>query len=159
MPDTETLHPPPDPVPAAVARTLNDYAWGLDQNDLELTLSCYLPDAEVRITVDPAGEERGVFIGIDAIREMYRPSREAMEPGEQRRHYLTNVTVEDADGESATIRAYFLVIRAQGAAMDILTGGWFRFRMVEAAGAMRIVRGEIHLDAGFSTLVDASNDA
>ena len=147
-------HQPAD-VPPAVSRTLNDYAWGLDHDELELTLSCYTDDAEVRITIDPEGADRGHFAGKDAIREMYRPSRDAIAPGEQRRHFMTNVGVEHRDGDEITVRAYFMVTRARSAGIDILTGGWFRFRMVPIGGARWISRGEIHLDAGFSTLVDA----
>ena len=140
--------------PTAAVETLHAYAWGLDQNDLESAISCYSDDAEVRVTVDPTGEDRGTFVGKDAIRAMYMPSRRSMEPGEQRRHFVTNVTVEAADEASVTLRSYFLVTRAKGTSIAILTTGWYRFLMVDGGDAMRISRAEIHVDAGFATLVD-----
>ena len=140
-------------IPAGVLKTLNEYAWGLDQDDLELTLSCYSEDAVIQITIDPVGDHRGTFEGKDAIRGMYQPSRDAIEPGEQRRHFMTNMAVENTDDDSVTVRSYFLVTRAKGPSMGILTGGWIRFQMTDHGGTMKIVRGEIHLDAGFANLV------
>ena len=140
-------------IPEEVLKTLNDYAWGLDQDDLELTLSCYSDDAVVQITIDPERDHRGTFEGKDAIRGMYQPSRDAIEPGEQRRHFMTNMALENNDDDSVTVRSYFLVTQAKGPSMKLLTGGWIRFQMADRGGAMKIMRGEIHLDSGFSSLV------
>ena len=140
-------------VPAGVWLTLSTYAWGLDQNELDLTISCFADHAVALILVKEEDDARGPFVGKDAIRAMYMPSRAAREPGEQRRHFFTNVELENAGRGECTIRGYVLVTRATQGRMSLLTGGWFRFTLLESDGGWLISRAEEHLDQAFFGLV------
>lgn len=140
-------------VPAGVWRTLSTYAWGLDQDELDLTISCFADHAVALIFVSGADDTRGPFVGKDAIRAMYMPSRAARQPGEQRRHFFTNIELEHTGRGQCTVRGYVLVTRATQGQMSLLTGGWLRFTMIEGDGGWLISRAEEHLDQPFFGLV------
>jgi 3-phenylpropionate/cinnamic acid dioxygenase small subunit len=98
-----------------IERALMLYAWGYDENDMDLVAAAFTPDAELVFAPDPVIEDVEALggdrrtIGRDAIIAQFRASRATFdERGERPWHIVTNMLIESRDEERARVRCCYL---------------------------------------------------
>ena len=119
------------------------YALAFDEGEPERYALVFAEDAELI-----AGET--TLSGRDAIVEMMT-GRIAFRRGEgqQTRHVITNILVEEETGSRARVRAYFsLPVTTGGSSVAVERTGWYLSDFARAPDGWRIVRHEMHGDQG-----------
>jgi hypothetical protein len=111
---------------AELERPLQLYAWGYDEDDMDMITECFTEDAVLVFEPDPLIEDAEALggerrtIGRDAIVEQFRNSRGGFEErGEQPRHLITNVFVEDAGEREADVRCMYLFCVQSASGLDV----------------------------------------
>lgn len=84
----------------------SQYCFGLDYLEDDEVLDCFTPDGVFALS------DRGDFSGHDEIRAILDASRDS-----RNRHNIMNVLVEDVDGDTARVRAYFILLRPSDGAV------------------------------------------
>ena len=125
-----------------IAELIARYASGYDEEDAGVLAACFTEDAEFDY-----GSE--VLRGRDAICARLNGNRAAArERGEQPRHVMTNVVVDEAGDGTARVRSYlsFTVTSANGPAL-VLTATYDDL-VVFDEGEWRFRRRAVHRDQG-----------
>lgn len=104
----------------AIEKVLMRYAAALNTDDADTYVSLFTPDAifELRREIDEP-PFIGPFVGRDALRKQWFPDHDSTSPGIGRifgpmRHVTTNYEI-DVDGDTATVRAFFMEVVSNGA--------------------------------------------
>lgn len=112
-----------------IERALYRHAWGYDEADWDRFAKGWAEDGELLLILGdgveaPAGIPEGSVpdeglhtVGRDAIIERFKKGRAAFaEQGEQPRHVILNVLVDDVNGDTAKVRCFhlFMVTSAKG---------------------------------------------
>jgi 3-phenylpropionate/cinnamic acid dioxygenase small subunit len=126
----------------AITEVLSRAAYCYDQHDLDGLGACLTQDAVFSLTVQ--GNEVGPFEGKDAIMKLYADSMESQT--DQRRHVVSNVFFESADGDTATVVSYLTLISVQDGELQVISSGYYRDEVVDEGGAWRIKRRALALD-------------
>jgi ketosteroid isomerase-like protein len=104
----------------AIEKVLMRYAAALNTNDPDTYVSLFTADAtfELRRDVDEP-PFIGPFVGREALRKQWFPDHDPTDAGIGRkfgpmRHVTTNYEI-DVDGDTATVRAFFMEVVSNGA--------------------------------------------
>lgn len=126
-----------------LARPLMRHAWGFDEGDWELLESAYAEDATVDVVIDegmtfmPVPEPH--VEGRQAVMESYRKSYAGFAAGGARPwHLITNILVENHDGETASVRSFNLFLRSTPQGVSVFGMSRYHDRMVKVDGEWRI---------------------
>jgi 3-phenylpropionate/cinnamic acid dioxygenase small subunit len=125
-----------------IAELIARYAWSYDDEDSDALAGCFTEDAEFDYGTE-------LLRGRDAICARLNGNRAAAhERGEQPRHVMTNVVVDEAGDGTARVRSYlsFTVTSANGPAL-LLTATYDDL-VVHDGGEWRFQRRAVHRDQG-----------
>ncbi len=132
-------------IEAEVTRPLMRHAWGFDEGDWELLEAAYTEDATVDVVVDegmasmpvPVGEQHSV--GRIAVLDGYRQSYATFAAkGERPWHHITNVLVDNHDGDTADVRSFNLFLKSSPAGVAVFGMSRYHDHMVKVDGEWRI---------------------
>lgn len=129
-----------------VAECLARYGWAYDERDREALAGCFTEDG-VWEGVVMGQQSVGPYQGRDAIADFLAGFW--ADQADQRRHVLTNVVVEDLDGQRATAHAYLILTSSSAGAMTSVTAGPYRFELAHDDGVWRLSRLVAGFDAPF----------
>ena len=130
-----------------IMETLNSYAWGYDQNDMQLMGNSFTEDAF--LSMEKAnGEVYEPSVGRDAIVTMLGDIRKSQ--SDQRRHCISNFIFNKIDENSAQVISYLVVTAAENNELKLATSGKYTDELVkEKDGQWRIKKKHIFLDVSF----------
>jgi 3-phenylpropionate/cinnamic acid dioxygenase small subunit len=107
----------------AIEDSIYRYAWGYDDDELDLLASAFAEDATLNHAID------GSFVeGRDTIRTWMDEKREVFrQAGEQPRHMIANIVVEQHSETTASSRCYMtmMVTRSDGTVYAHHAGRYF----------------------------------
>lgn len=83
------------------------YCFGLDYHDDAALLDCFTPDGTFSLS------DRGSFVGHEQIQRILDASAAT-----RNRHHVLNVLVDEVDGDTATCRAYFILLHPEDASIQ-----------------------------------------
>lgn len=131
------------PIEHEVARALNRHAWGFDEGDWDLLASAYTEDATVDVVTDegmtfmPVPEPHAV--GRAAVLAGYRGSYASFRSrGERPWHLITNVLVDEHDGDTAKVRSFNLFLGSTPGGVSVFGMSRYHDEMVRVDGEWRI---------------------
>jgi uncharacterized protein (TIGR02246 family) len=123
-----------------IENLLARYAWAFDQDEMGVFGACFAPDAEFAF----AGE---TWKGRDEIRERCAENRTRWRVrGQQPRHLVTNVEIEEATDDRATVRSYIMVMAVDGEGATTSSIGRYHDVLTRADGEWRIQHREAYAD-------------
>lgn len=132
----------------AMQETLARYAWGFDENDMEMLADTFTADGTTDGKVRDSEQSWGPAAGREAIVAMLRASREGKTA--QGRHTLHTFRYENQTPTTADVHCYILISSAQPAGITLSTAGWYRAAMVkEGDGIWRMADLTAVLDSTF----------
>lgn len=106
-----------------IERALQRHAWGYDEADWELFAKGWAEDGELLLVRGEGVEDASVpdeglhTVGRDAIIERFKKGRDNFDKqGEQPRHVILNVLIDELNGDTAKVRCFhmFLVTGPKG---------------------------------------------
>ena len=119
------------------------HAWGFDEGDWELLASAYTEDATVDVVIDegmtfmPVPEPH--LEGREAVMDGYRRSYAGFAAeGARPWHLITNVLVDDHDGETVSVRSFNLFLSSTPRGVSVFGMSRYHDRMVKVDGQWRI---------------------
>lgn len=122
---------------------LNRYAWGYDENKLDVIGECFTADAVFSMRIAD-GDLIGPFEGREAILGLMKGSLESQT--DQRRHVTTNVFFESDERDAAEVMSYLTLISVADGRLNVLSSGWYRDRFVLDGDRWRIRDRYLQLD-------------
>lgn len=130
----------------ALNTLLSEFAWGLDSKDPDRVLACYWPGARYSVqAVD--GTLYGPHEGHDAIRAHL--GRTIGQQTDVRRHVITNVRVDSAEGARSTVAAYLTLMVTVDGVLEARCTGLYRFVVREEDGVLKFDESRVTLDGHF----------
>jgi len=128
-----------------IERPLQLYAWGYDENDMEMVADCLAEDAELIVVPDELIEDPAILgaeqrtVGRAAILDQFRASRAGFaERGEQPLHIITNILVDRASERDADVRCFYFFGVQSPSGLDIRGLSRYFDHLVHEDGAWRI---------------------
>lgn len=119
-------------VAADVAEVLVRYATGIDRRDWDRFRTCFTDD------VDADYGEVGHWHGVDEITEFMRTIHE---PCGHTMHRISNVAVDEVDGDRVTARAYVdAIVLLADDQNGVRASGFYDDELVRDDGGWRIAR-------------------
>ncbi|WP_460959195.1 nuclear transport factor 2 family protein [Parasphingorhabdus pacifica] len=131
------------PARGEIENTLNRYALGYDEGDLDLVADTLTEGAALSMRVG-GGELVGPFEGRETILELFRETAKSQE-GQQRRHITSNVLVDVHDG-SATSLSYVTIFAAADGGLRAVSTGKYEDELVRTDGGWRFTHRHLVLD-------------
>ena len=95
----------------------------------------FTTDGTFDLTIDGLGQV-GSFAGRAEIRKLYEDSLATQE--DQRRHVVTNIFFEDETDDSVTAISYLVLITVKDGALNVISSGVYKDRVVLDDGTWRI---------------------
>jgi SnoaL-like protein len=106
-----------------VEDTIYQYAWGYDDDELDLLAGAFAPDGTLNHAIDGSfvSGRAEIRAWMDEKREIFRQA------GEQPRHMLANVVVEQTSPTTVSARCYMtmMVTRSDGSVYAHHAGRYF----------------------------------
>jgi len=133
------------PARAEIEQVLHRICWGYDENDVDLIADSFTADASMSMRIgDRGGELVGPFTGRERIRQLHADALAAQQ--DQRRHQLTNLWVEHASADEATVVTTLVLHAVRDGAVAVLSTGWYRDRLVRTDEGLRVAERYLYLD-------------
>ena len=129
---------------AAIQDTMNRYAFGYDEDELDMISETFTADAVMSLRIGRDGDLIGPFEGREAIMGLVKDS--LAQQTDQRRHITTNVFYEREDERSATVVSYLLLGSVEDGKLSMLSSGWYRDELVSDDGSWRFKERYLYLD-------------
>ncbi len=98
-------------------------AWAYDEARLDVMEACFHADAQMRLCI-AGGDIVGPYDGRVEILDLIRGSIESQ--SDQRRHVISNVFFESADGDTAVVLSTLTLIATANGASSVLSAGLYR---------------------------------
>ena len=127
----------------AITELLGKGGWAYDAPDVDYLADMFTADGTFDLEIDGMGQV-GSFAGRAEIRKLYEDSLASQE--DQRRHVVTNVFFEDETESSATAVSYLVLIAIKDGALNVLSTGVYRDKVVLDGDTWRITHRDLHLD-------------
>jgi hypothetical protein len=89
------------------------YCFGLDYHDDALLLDCFTPEGTFALS------DRGDFVGHEQIQRILDASAAT-----RNRHHVLNVLIDGIEGDTASCRAYFILLHPEDASIQ----SWGHYR-------------------------------
>ena len=119
---------------AEVTDLINRYAWALDTRDFDTLGRCFVDDCEFDSL--PREYTRGLGFPACGRTDIVAvvSSAQASWPTIQRRHLVSNVVVDFASAERATVRSYMTVLHTEpGGAPTLVLAGYYEDEVVRGS--------------------------
>jgi hypothetical protein len=126
--------------------TLSLYAWGYDENDMDVLGNCFTDDARMALRIED-GDVIGPFEGKEAILGLMKGSLE--QQTDQRRHLTTNIIFKEETDTTATVISYLTLTAVENSSLSVLSTGVYTDRLVLDDGTWRIEDRFLQLDAPY----------
>lgn len=130
-----------------VEKLLATYSVSFDSGDSAAAAAVFTEDATMTLSVGDQGVV-GKWNGRNEIQAMLQAASDGQEPGEQRRHHVSGIRIED-DGDDVTVSSTILVTAALGGTVGILTSGSQADQVVSTSAGLRIASRKLHVDTPF----------
>ena len=127
----------------AITELLGKGGWAYDTPDIDFLADMFTTDGTFDLSIDGMGQV-GSFAGRAEIRKLYEDSLASQE--DQRRHVVTNIFFEDETDDSVTAISYLVLIAVKDGALNVISSGVYKDRVVLDDGTWRIVHRDLHLD-------------
>lgn len=125
----------------AIHELLSRAAYGYDERDTGMLADCFAEQASMSIRI-AGGDLIGPFEGRDAIMGLMTGSM--AEQNDVRRHVISNVFFVSESAERAEVVSTLTLLATEGGAIQLVSAGIYRDRVVREGSRWRI--GERHLD-------------
>ena len=129
----------------AISELLTRMAYYYDEGLLDHLEASFSPDAVMSMQI-AAGDIVGPFQGRENIMTLYRDAKSTQT--DVRRHDITNVFFDFADGVISTT-SYLTLFATEHGETKLLTTGVYRDIVEQSEGIWRVVKRHIDLDGGY----------
>ncbi|HEY1966496.1 MAG TPA: nuclear transport factor 2 family protein [Pseudonocardia sp.] len=119
-------------------------AWGYDENNMDLLAAQFTKHAVMTMRIGRDGEVIGPFTGRAQIRKLHTDALAAQT--DQRRHNLSNIWVREESADSAIVLSNLTLLSVRGAALEVLSSGWYRDEFVRDGACWLIQDRYLYLD-------------
>ncbi len=130
----------------AIENVLATWALGYDDRRPELMERCFTADATMTLHIGDA-ETMGPYVGRDEVMRHFTDHHEIQT--DQRRHVVTNVTLELDEPTEARTTSVLTLFVVEGGAVRVQATGVYRDHFVEEDGGWRIRERVLRLDAHY----------
>ena len=129
----------------AISELLTRMAYYYDEGLLDHLEVSFSPDAVMSMQI-ACGDVVGPFQGRENIMTLYRDAKSTQT--DVRRHDITNVFFDVADGVISTT-SYLTLFATEHGETRLLTTGVYRDIVEQSEGTWRVVKRHIDLDSGY----------
>ena len=129
----------------AISELLTRMAYYYDEGLLDHLEASFSPDAVMSMQI-AGGDIVGPFQGRENIMTLYRDAKSTQT--DVRRHDITNVFFDFADGVISTT-SYLTLFATEHGETKLLTTGVYRDIVEKSEGTWRVVKRHIDLDSGY----------
>ena len=129
----------------AISELLTRMAYYYDEGLLDHLEASFSPDAVMSMQI-AGGDIVGPFQGRENIMTPYRDAKPTQT--DERRHDITNVFFDFADGVISTT-SYLTLFATEHGETKLLTTGVYRDIVEQSEGIWRVVKRHIDLDSGY----------
>ena len=129
----------------AISELLTRMAYYYDEGLLDHLEASFSPDAVMSMQI-ASGDVVGPFQGRENIMTLYRDAKSTQT--DVRRHDITNVFFDFADGVISTT-SYLTLFATEHGETKLLTTGVYRDSVEQSEGTWRGVKRHIDLDSGY----------
>lgn len=130
----------------AIQEVLARSAYALDERQLEMLEDTFSSNATLVIDIAGADAEMS-FAGREAIMGLMTTSM--AEQSDQRRHVVTNVFIENEQGDRAVVVSNVTITSVENGAIRLVTSGLYRDEVLREDGVWRIAHRRIELDMAY----------
>ena len=130
----------------AIENVLATWALGYDDRRPELMERCFTADATMTLHIGDQ-ETMGPYVGRDEVMRHFTDHHEIQT--DQRRHVVTNVTIELDEPTEATTTSVLTLLVVDGGEVRVQATGVYRDHFVEADGRWCIRERVLRLDAHY----------
>jgi 3-phenylpropionate/cinnamic acid dioxygenase small subunit len=126
-----------------IETTLYSYAWGFDQEALDVLEGCFAQDARLVIHGNAIEGRTAIVEHLGKLRAARREADERM------RHVMSNVLVHEHGDGRATVTSYFTTFMQTAppsGTLQALGTGFYRDQFVEAGDRWLMAEREVHFD-------------
>ena len=130
-----------------ISDALGRYTWGYDEGDFALLGDAFTEDAVAHGKVANTDIGWGPLQGRAAIVEVLAGIRATQH--DQRRHTISNLLFDELGEDTARVRCMLVLVATAQGVPCLVSGGWYRCRMVRQGDVWRIAEQDALLDSPF----------
>lgn len=130
-----------------ITEALGRYTWGYDEGDFELLGDAFTEDAVAGGTVAGTDLRWGPMHGRAEIVKVLSDIRSTQT--DQRRHTISNFLFDELTPTTARVRCMLVLVAMAGGVPRLVSGGWYRCRLIRQGAVWRISEQDALLDSPF----------
>jgi hypothetical protein len=127
----------------AISEMLGKGGWAYDAPDVDYLANMFTEEGTFDLSIAGMGQV-GSFSTRAEIRKLYEDSLASQ--SDQRRHVVTNIFFEDETDSSVTAMSYLVLITIKEGALNVISSGVYKDRVVLDGDQWRIAHRDLHLD-------------
>ncbi len=129
----------------AIGELLSRAAYGYDERDVDTLSACFAEGASMTIRI-AGGDPVGPFKGREDIMGLMTSSMASQT--DVRRHVISNLFFQE-DGDTPLVVTNLTLLATESGAIDVISAGIYRDRVVREDGAWKISDRQLDLDKGY----------
>ncbi|KQV36994.1 nuclear transport factor 2 family protein [Rhizobium sp. Root1204] len=130
-----------------ISDAMSKYVWGYDEGDFDLLGDAFTEDATASGKVANTDIGWGPMNGRAEIVSVLSSIRAGQT--DQRRHTVSNILFDELTGTTAAVRCSLILVATEKGEPRLVTGGWYRYKLIKQGDVWRIKHQDALLDSKF----------